>query len=111
MTTSPENKSWSKIKAILIAPSWEGDPYAPYQIWPAASPKHRIKAKVFSNPSKILLSLSLLTLKNPIALTIWINQEAEIIGPIPNYINVPRLEAKITLVQYKGSAVCDLWIP
>lgn len=47
ITITPENKSWEIIRIILIIPIWEGGPYAPYQTWPAASPKHKIRANVF----------------------------------------------------------------
>lgn len=111
MTITPANSNCSKMRDMFNKPNCEGGPYAPYHIWPAAYPKQRISANVFSNPYNTLLSLSLLTLRNPIAVTICMIQDADMMGPIPSSINVPLLDASMTLVQYRGSELYDLWIP
>lgn len=36
ITITPADNNCSRIRAMLNIPSWEGGPYAPYQIWPAA---------------------------------------------------------------------------
>lgn len=99
MTMNPAPISWIIIKAILVNPRTEGGPYAPYQTCPTASPKQSINAKVFSNLVRIFSSFGEVILNNPIAANIWMIQEAEMMGEIPNSIKVPLLEARMTLVQ------------
>lgn len=77
----------------------EAIPYVPYQIATTAYPKQNIMARTPSNPSASFSSYFELILKRPNAWRIWVIHPAEMIGEIPSYMRVPRLEAMMTRAQ------------
>lgn len=113
MTIKPEAVSWMMISIAFPTPISDMQPYAPDQVYAKASPNARMMARTFCEPQQSLASCGLWRSREmmPVPISSCRIHPAEMTGDSPSSISVPLLEARMTLIQQKGSLPYDLRTP